>query len=187
MYTCQNARNVSPSAPLILWKWPTKPFQRIHIDLCQKGNDYYLVVIDSHSKWIELQHMSSTTTEWTINGLHLILATRGLFEEVVSDNALQFTSTKLAEFMRKNVTLSPSPYQRQTNGSAERSARVVKDVFVKQVLEGKKGIFMKHRFANVLFRYRTTPHSTTGMPPAELMVQRRLRKRLRLSLIWHTF
>ena len=47
---CQNARNAPPSAPLIPWKWPTRPFQRIHIDFCQKGNDYFLVVIDSHSK-----------------------------------------------------------------------------------------------------------------------------------------
>ena len=58
--------------------------------------------------------------------------------------------------------------------------RVVKDALVKQVLEGKKGISMKHSLANFLFRYRTTPHSTTGATPAELMVKRRLRTRLSL-------
>ena len=46
---CQNVRNAPPSAPLIAWKWPTKPFQQIHIDFCQKSNDKFLVVIDSHS------------------------------------------------------------------------------------------------------------------------------------------
>ena len=39
---------------------------------------------------------------------------------------------------------------------------------------------MKHRLANFLFRYRTTPHSTTGVIPAELIVRRRLRTRLSL-------
>ena len=43
------------------------------------------------------------------------------------------------------------------------------------MLEGKKGISMKHRL-----RYRTTPHSTTGVTPAELMVKRRLRTILSL-------
>ena len=179
---CQNVRNAPPSAPLIPWKWPTRPFQRIHVDFCQKGNDYFLVVIDSHSKWIEVKHMSSTTTERTIDEFRLIFATHGLPEEVVSDNGPQFTSTEFAEFMRKNGikhTLVP-PYHPQSNGAAERSVRVVKDALVKQVLEGKKGISMKHRLANFLFRYRTTPHSTTGVTPAELMVKRHLRTKLSL-------
>ena len=59
--------------------------------------------------------------------------------------------------------------------------RVVKDALVKQeVLEVKGGISMKHRLANFLFRYRTTPHSTNGVTPAELMVKRQLRTRLSL-------
>ena len=58
--------------------------------------------------------------------------------------------------------------------------RVVKDALVKQMFEGKKGISVKHRLANYLFRYRTTPHSTTGVTPAELMVKRRLRTKLSL-------
>ena len=118
---CQNVRNAPPSAPLISWKWPTRPFQRIHIDFCQKGNDYFLVVIDSHSEWIEMTHMSSTTTERTIDEFRLIFATHGLPEEVVSDNGLQLTSTEFAEFMRKNGikhTLGP-PYHPQSNGAAE--------------------------------------------------------------------
>ena len=36
---------------------------------------------------------------------------------------------------------------------------------------------MKHRLADFLLRYRTTPHSTTGATPAELLMRRRLRTR----------
>ena len=43
---CQNVRSSSPSAPLVPWKWATLPFQRIHIDFCQKGHDQFLVLID---------------------------------------------------------------------------------------------------------------------------------------------
>lgn len=48
------------------------------------------------------------------------------------------------------------------------------------MLTGKQGISVKHRLANFLFRYRTTPQSMTGVTPAELMVKRRLRTRLSL-------
>lgn len=73
-----------------------------------------------------------------------------------------------------------SSYHPQSNGAAERSVRVVKEALVKQVLEGTKGRSIKHRLADFLLRYRTTPHSTTGATPAELLMRRRLRTRLTL-------
>lgn len=179
---CQSVRSGPPSAPLIPWKWPTRPFQRIHVDFCQDGNDYFLVVIDSHSKWIDVHHMTTTTAMRTIDELRLIFASHGLPEELVSDNGPQFVSFEFAEFVRKNGikhTLVP-PYHPQSNGAAERAVRVVKEALLKQVIQGTKGMSMKHRLANFLFRYRTTPHTTTGMTPAELMVKRQLRTRLSL-------
>ncbi|CAB4030743.1 Transposon Tf2-9 poly, partial [Paramuricea clavata] len=179
---CQSVRNTPPHAPLIPWKWPTRPFQRVHIDFCQEGKDYFLVVIDSHSKWIEVKHMTSTTTQRTLDELRLIFAVYGLPEEVVSDNGPQFTATEFVEFMTKNGikhTLVP-PYHPQSNGAAERSVRVVKEALAKQVIQGTQGVSMKHRLANFLLRYRTTPHSTTGVSPGELMMKRRLRTRLSL-------
>nr|XP_058954663.1 uncharacterized protein K02A2.6-like [Pocillopora verrucosa] len=126
--------------------------------------------------------MTSITTEKTINELRLIFAQHGLPEELISDNGPQFVSSELAEFMYKNGikhTLTP-PYHPQSNGAAERSVRVVKEALVKQVLEGNKGRSIKHRLADFLLRYRTTPHSTTGATPVELLMRRRLHTRLTL-------
>ena len=183
---CQNVRSSPPNAPLIPWKWATRPFQRILIDFYQKGSDYFLVVVDSHFKWREVQHMTSITTEKTINELRLIFAQHGLPEEEVSDNGPQFVSNEFAEFMHKNRikhTLTP-PYHPlrhpQSNGAAERVVRVVKEALVKHVLVGNKSRSMKHRLADFLLRYRTTPHSTADAMPAELSMRRRLRTRLTL-------
>ena len=173
---CQSVRKSPPSAPLIPWKWATRSFQRIHFDFCQKGSDYFLVAIDSHSKWIEAQHMTSITTKHTIDQLRLVFSQHGLPEEVVSDNGPQFTSNEFTEFISKNGikhTLVP-PYHPQ------RSVRVVKEPLVKQVLEGNTNMSIKHRLANFLLRYCTTAHSTTGVTPAELLMRRRLRTRLSL-------
>jgi len=76
----------------------------------------------------------------------LIFAQLGLPEEVVSDNGPQFVSNEFAEFMHKNAikqTLTP-PYHPQSNGAAERAVRIVKEAFVKQVLEANKGRSIKY-------------------------------------------
>ena len=56
--------------------------------------------------------------------------------------------------------------------------RVVNEALVKKVLEDNRARSLKHRLADFLLRYRRTPHSTTGISPAELLMKRRLRTRL---------
>lgn len=41
---------------------------------------------------------------------------------------------------------------------------------------------MQEKLSRFLPKYHTTPHSTTGVPPAELLMKRRLRTRLDLML-----
>lgn len=179
---CQSVRSAPPKAPLIPWTWPTRPFQRVHVDFCEKDKNYFLVLVDSHSKWIDVKHMHSIGAEQTIDELRLIFAEHGLPEELVSDNGPQFTSAEFSAFMIKNGikhTLVP-PYHAASNGAAERSVRIVKEALAKQVFANKKGMSMKHRLANFLIKYRSTPHSVTGRSPAELMLKRQLRTRLSL-------
>ncbi|KAL5014615.1 hypothetical protein ScPMuIL_008885 [Solemya velum] len=179
---CQSVRSAPPKAPLIPWTWPTRPFQRVHVDFCEKDKNYFLVLVDSHSKWIDVKHMHSIGAEQTIDELRLIFAEHGLPEELVSDNGPQFTSAEFSAFMIKNGikhTLVP-PYHAASNGAAERSVRIVKESLAKQVFANKKGMSMKHRLANFLIKYRSTPHSVTGRSPAELMLKRQLRTRLSL-------
>lgn len=47
-------------------------------------------------------------------------------------------------------------------------------------MDGKQNRSITHRLAAFLLRYRTTPHTTTGVTPAELMMKRCLRIRLGL-------
>ena len=75
--------------------------------------------------------------------------------------------------MRMNgVThIQTSPYQPSSNGLAERSMQTFKMM---------TGGTIESRVSRFLFKYRTTPHSTTGVPPAELMFNRHLRTHLDL-------
>ena len=51
---------------------------------------------------------------------------------------------------------------------------------LKQVLEGNRAWSLKHMLADFLLKSRTTPHSTTGISPAEVLMKHRLRTRLSL-------
>ena len=180
---CQSVRRVPERLPLHPWKWPARPFQRIHIDFFEYGKEFFLVMIDSHSKWIDVKYMmDSTTAESTIDELRLIFAEHGLPEEIVSDNGPQFSSHRFKEFAERNGIKHTlvAPYHPASNGAAERTVRVVKEAFTKHVVEGCQERSLKHRIADFLLRYRVTPHSVTGVSPAEMMTKRKLRTRLSL-------
>lgn len=180
---CQAVQKTPAVAPLHPWRWPERVWQRIHIDFAEKDKQYFLVLVDSHSKWLEVKHMSSITSANTIEVLRDLFANYGLPEECVSDNGPQLTSAEFARFMKENGvkhTLVPA-FHPASNGAAERSVQILKRALLKQVLEGDTGtVSLKRRLANFLLTYRTTPHTVTGRTPAELFLKRQLRTRLSL-------
>ena len=90
---------------------------------------------------------------------------------MVSDNGSNFTSSEFEEFMKRNGIkhIKVAPYHPASNSLAERAVRVFKEGFEKM---GEGSIQTK--ISRFFLRYRTTPHSTTGVPPAELLVKRKL-------------
>ena len=95
----------------------------------------------------------------------------GLPITVVSDNGPNFTSHEFQQFLKgngiKHVTVSP--YHPVSNGQAERAVR-----FFKEGIEKMEEGTMRTK----LSRFWITPHTTTGVAPAELLMKRRLRTHL---------
>ena len=184
---CQAVRKAPPSAPLYPWRWPTRVWQRVHIDFAEKDGNYFLGLIDSHSKWIEVAHMRSTTAQSTIDQMRLWFAAYGLPEEVVSDNGPQFISQDFTNFLKQNgvkQTLVP-PYHPSSNGAAERTVQILKQALRKHaesVRRGDKKRSLKHQLANCLFQYINTPHSVTGVTPSELFLKRKPRTKFSVLL-----
>ena len=83
------------------WGWAAKPFDRVHIDFFGLffGKNY-LILVDSHSKWIEVDILKNTNAYYTIETLRRWFSQFGLPIQLVSDNGLQFTSTKFEEFTK---------------------------------------------------------------------------------------
>ena len=175
---CQRSRNKPQPAPLHPWDWPKMPWQRVHIDFAGPFmGKMFLIVVDSHSKWLEVEVMSSITSEATIEKLRDLFARYGIPQQLVSDNGSQFTSQEFTKFMKGNGIKHTlvAPYHPRSNGQAERFVQTFKHFFK---AEGSDSI--KQSLARFLFSYRTTPTSTTGQTPAELFLNRRVRTRLDL-------
>ena len=63
----------------------------------------YLILIDAHSKWIEVHITTSTTSSITIEKMRSTFATFGIPETlVVTDNGSNFTSSEFEEFLKAN-------------------------------------------------------------------------------------
>ena len=125
----QESRPAPSLASLHPWSWPSEPWSRLHIDFAGPfmGN-MYLVLVDTYSKWMDVEIMSQIIASQTIEKLRLIFAVHGLPKKVVSDNGPTFTSHKFQEFMERNgiVHVKAAPYHPLSNGLAEREVRSFK-------------------------------------------------------------
>ena len=175
---CQESRLSPPTAPLHPWEWPASPWSRLHIDFAGPYLGHmFLVLVDAHSKWMDVRLMHSIKAHSTIEQLRMIFATHGIPQKIVSDNGPTFTSQEFKTFMTQNGVLhiTSAPYHPSTNGLAERAVQTFK-----QALKRIQGSSIQEKFSKFLFQYRITPHTTTGIAPAELLMGRRLRSRLDL-------
>uniref|UniRef100_A0A0A9X8H3 RNA-directed DNA polymerase n=2 Tax=Lygus hesperus TaxID=30085 RepID=A0A0A9X8H3_LYGHE len=180
---CSKYKDNPPKNSLIPWEWPEKPWSRLHIDyLGPVHNHYILVVVDSHSKWIEAFTTKNMTAVGTIRLLRESFARFGIPEVIVADNFSAFTSDEFQDFLRKNgvVFKSGAPFNPRTNGAAENAVRTVKRAIYAAIGKINEDEALDMVLQRFLLDYRNTKHITTGISPAEALLGRNLRSRLDL-------
>ncbi|KAL8593283.1 hypothetical protein ACOMHN_009936 [Nucella lapillus] len=144
--------------------------QEVSIDFCGPfpSGDYLLVVVDAYSRFPEIEILSSTSARATIPKLDSIFARHGVPDIVKSDNGPPFSSHEFKQFAnqlgfkhRKVTPLWP-----QANGGVEKCMQMIKKTIQSAHIEGKP--WKQERF-HFLRNYRATPHSSTGVSPAEAL------------------
>lgn len=164
---CETTLNRPPAAPLHPWSWDTAPWERIHVDYAEVYKQHFLVVIDVHSKWIEVLPTKLTTAEKTANLLRNLFASYGLPKVLVSDNGPQFTAPEFEQFLKGNGVrhVLSTPYHTASNGAAERAVQTFKKAWIR--LQSQP-VSPNQQLACFLFTYRNTPHTVMERTPAEL-------------------
>ncbi|UYV61036.1 K02A2.6-like, partial [Cordylochernes scorpioides] len=163
---------VSKHEPLIPTNFPTRPWQKIGMDLFKFENKWYLVVIDYYSRFPEMIQLDRLAANVVVRSCKSIFARHGIPETVVSDNGTQFGAARdFANFARQYgfTHVTSSPRFPQSNGMAEAGVKIAK-LILKKNQDPSLG----------LLEYRSTPLEN-GYSPAELLMGRKLRTTLPIA------
>lgn len=167
---CQLVSRPDAAEPIHRTELPERPWQMLGLDF--KGplpsGHHILVVVDYYSRYYEVSWTKTTTAGQLINLVRPIFARFGYPEAVYNDNGGGFKGDEWKNYLKKHgiTALKIPPLHPQANGEVERQNRSLKRRLIIAQAEGKN---WQQALDDYLLAYRTTPHSTTGYTPAELM------------------
>lgn len=179
---CASVARSPPHSDPVPWPKASGPWQRVHVDFAGPvEGEYYLIVVDSFSKWPEVVQTQRITAHATIRILRGLFARLGMPKILVSDNGTQFTSDHFADYCLLNGIdhIRTAPFHPQSNGQAERFVDTFKRT-VKKIREGKGDI--EEALDTFLLTYRSTPNRSLpeNKSPSEVMFGRQIRTCLEL-------
>ena len=99
--TCAMFSDKQPPEPSIINNIPSRPYKTIATDLFSIEGRDYLVTVDCFSTFIEVDYMTTTTSEVVIDKLKQHIARHGIPDTIISDNGPQYSSEKFREFTSK--------------------------------------------------------------------------------------
>lgn len=175
---CQQEQRMPSHVPLHPWEFPGECWKRLHVDFAGPFlNNMFMIVVDAHSKWLEVFRMPQITSQATTTRLKRLFSAYGLPEQIVTDNATTFTSDEFQRFVKQNGIMHTrsAPKHPATNGLAEKYVQTFKRGMKKLTNEQ---MCIDDRLSLFLFLYRTTPNCTTGQSPSDLFLKRHIRTRL---------
>ena len=167
-------------APAHPWEKTTSPWVRLYIDFTGPFLEkMFFIIYDLFLKWINVIPMKNIKATSVISCLRNVFSTHGIPYFLVRDNGSSFSRQEFNEFCKvKGIKhLKIAPYHPSSNGAAERSVQTFKTV-LKNIIDGKVVIDLDSTLSRFMLSYHTTPHSTTGISPAELLFNRKLNTRL---------
>ena len=178
-FECQLVAQPDAPEPIVSTRLPEQPWEHLAMDLMGPlpNGEHVLVVVDYYSRYYEVGFMRSTVSKKIIEFCESVFSRWGLPKSIRTDNGPQFASAEFQEYLKQeNIRwVSTTPLWPRANGEVERQNRsILKSL--KLAASAKKDY--KAELRKYLVAYRSTPHSTTGVSPFELMTGRKMRTRL---------
>lgn len=160
-------------------KIPDRPWQDLALDLLgpMPTGEHLIVLVDYHSRWMEVDITRSTSSEKIIRCLDAHFARYGVPKTLRTDNGSNLVSEEMEEYLtemgikHKRTT----PLWPRANGEVERQNRSLLKAMRVAHAEKRNWRTELNKF---LLAYRSTAHTTTGKSPAELLFGRNLSTKL---------
>ena len=109
----KNCSKVAPPIrePLINFKLPKHPWERIATDLFELNKQPYLLLVDYYFRYPEVIKLNSTTSISVINAMKSVFYKYCIPHTVINDNGPQYDSVEMKQFAStygvNHVTSSP--------------------------------------------------------------------------------
>ena len=167
---CQRAKPNNMKEPLYHIGDGDYPFERVGINIFQIEGKSYLVLVDYFSGFIEVDYLTSTSSQQVIMKLKCHFTRYGVPKQIIADNGPQFIAHEVTQFAEKwgiNMSFS-SPHHHEANGRAEAAVKTIKNMMLKCV-QNNEDMYM------ALLELRNIPKKGTNQSPAQLMFGRETR------------
>ena len=173
---CNSQPREQTKEPMICHEIPTRPWEKIAVDLFQLNGRDYMVTVDYYSSFFEVDSLTTKTAVEVIRKLKAHLARHGIPDQVISDNGQPFASDSFHEFAStygfEHVT--SSPLYAQSNGKAENAVKTVESLLVKAT-KSKRDPYLS------LLDWRNTPTEGLNSSPSQRLFGRQTKTLLPTS------
>ena len=158
---------------------PKQVWHTVHIDYCGPfpSGEYLFVAVDETSKYPEVHVTRSCSAATAITHLTQMFATHGIPEVITSDN-VPFGSEEFITTWCKQLGIRHrkiTPLWSAANAQVERFNKTLEKTIRIASVEGKN---WRSELFVFLMNYRNTPHSSTGVSPASLLMNRHIRTKI---------
>jgi len=136
---CATYSSKQPLEPLHLHDTPIRPFQKVGTDLFSLHEKNYLITVDYHSHFFEIDYLPVTTSNAIVEKMKHHFARHGIPDTVISDNGPQYSSTTFQKFSNDwGFVHEPiCPGNSKANGAAEATVKVAKSLLRKCMRAGE--------------------------------------------------
>ena len=173
MHPVPSDKETNNPEPVRMTDTPSGPWQKVHLDFYGPlpSREHFLACIDSYNRYHEVEIVRSTNAASVIPRLDKIFSVYGLPRRFISDNGPPFNSTEFARYIDTlGIQFDPTtPKWPQGNAEVERFMQPLGKAIQTAHAENKVWQQELYRF---LLQYRSTPHSTTQVPPTKLLFDR---------------
>ena len=174
--TCNNYHSEKEREPMIGHELPTRPWEKVAVDIFELDQKNFLVTVNYYSSFFEVDRITTKTAREVINKIKPHFSRHGIPDTVVSDNGQLFASSDFQEFtnLYRFEYVTSSPGNPQSNGKVENAVSTANKLM-------RKGLDTKNDPYLALLDWRNTPSEMLNSSPSQRIFGRRTKTLLPTS------